>query len=91
MTPALIWVMIGATLCLMELLLPTAFIESAFGVSAFAIALLALIAPGIGYNIQIVLWMALSLLAFWALKRFIPNNTAPSLRQATEARTTTEI
>lgn len=91
MPPAFIWVIIGVVLCLMELLLPTAFIESAFGVSAFAIAFLILLMPGLSANLQIVLWMVLSFLAFWALKRFIPNHTAPSLRQATEARTTTEI
>lgn len=91
MPPALIWVIVGAVLCLMELLLPTAFLESAFGVSALVIALLAFLAPSLSVNIQIVLWMVLSFLFFWALKRFIPNHTAPSLRQATEARTTTEI
>ncbi|MEL6938419.1 MAG: NfeD family protein [Cyanobacteria bacterium J06598_1] len=89
MTPALIWVIVGVVLCLMELVLPTAFIESAFGVSAFAVALLSFVIPGVNY--QIALWMVLSLLVFWALKRFIPNNTAHSLREATEARTTTPI
>jgi len=91
MPPAFIWVIVGVALCIMELILPTAFIESAFGVSALAIALLTVLMPGLGVNIQIALWMVFSFLAFWALKRFIPNNTAPSLRQATEARTTTEI
>ncbi len=89
MTSALIWVIVGVVLCLMELLLPTAFIESAFGVSAFAVALFSLVIPSA--SVQIALWMALSLLTFWALKRFIPNRTAPALREATEARTTTEI
>ncbi|MEO1620942.1 MAG: NfeD family protein [Cyanobacteria bacterium J06632_3] len=89
MSPALLWVIIGVVLCLMELLLPTAFIESAFGVSAFAVALLSFVVPGL--NAQIALWMVLSLLTFWLLKRFIPNKTAPALREATEARTTTAI
>ncbi len=91
MTSAFAWVVVGVVLCLMELLLPTAFIESALGVSAFAIALLTLLIPSLSPSLQIVLWMVLSFLAFWALKRFIPDKTAPSLRQATEARTTTEI
>jgi len=81
--------MIGIVLCLMELLLPTAFIESALGVSAFIVALLTFVVPGVNY--QIALWMVLSALTFWALKRFIPNRTAPALREATEARTITEI
>ncbi|MEL6161525.1 MAG: NfeD family protein [Cyanobacteria bacterium J06623_5] len=89
MSSALMWVIIGAVLCLMELLLPTAFIESALGVSAFAVALLSFVVPSLNY--QIALWMLISLFTFWALKRFIPNRTAPALREATEARTTTAI
>ncbi|MEL6470611.1 MAG: NfeD family protein [Cyanobacteria bacterium J06623_4] len=89
MSSALMWVIIGTVLCLMELLLPTAFIESALGVSAFAVALLSLVVPSLNY--QIALWMLISLFTFWALKRFIPNRTAPALREATEARTTTAI
>ncbi len=89
MNNASIWVTIGVVLCAMELLIPTAFIESALGVSAFVVALLSLVVPG--WNYQIALWMVISLLLFWALKRFVPNRTAPTLREATEARTTTAI
>lgn len=89
MTPALIWMTIGIVLCLMELLLPTAFIESALGVSALIMALLSFVVPSVNY--QIALWVMLSMLMFWALKRFIPNRTAPALREATEARTITAI
>lgn len=89
MSAALVWVIVGVVLCLMELILPTAFIESALGVSAFVVALLTWFVPN--PNIQIVLWMLISMLMFWALKRFIPNRTAPALKEATEARTTTVI
>lgn len=89
MTPALTWVIIGVALCLLELMLPTAFVESALGVSAFLVALLTLVVPQVNY--QIALWVLFSLLIIWALKRFIPNRTAPALREATEARTTTAI
>lgn len=89
MTPALTWVIIGVVLCLMELMLPTAFVESALGVSAFLVALLTLVVPSVNY--QIALWVLFSLLILWALKRFIPNRTAPALREATEARTITAI
>ncbi|MEM9087578.1 MAG: NfeD family protein [Cyanobacteria bacterium P01_F01_bin.53] len=89
MSAALVWVIVGVVLCLMELILPTAFIESALGVSAFVVALLTWVVPN--PNIQIVLWMLISMLMFWALKRFIPNRTAPALKEATEARTTTVI
>ncbi|NJM99215.1 MAG: NfeD family protein [Phormidesmis sp. RL_2_1] len=89
MNAALIWIIIGVVLCLMELLLPTAFIESALGFSAFMVALLTFVVPNPNY--QIALWMLLSGVVFWALKRFIPNRTSPALREATEARTTTLI
>lgn len=89
MSAALVWVIVGVVLCLMELVLPTAFIESALGVSAFVVALLTWVVPN--PNLQIVLWMVISMLTFWALKRFIPNRTAPALKEATEARTTTVI
>ncbi|MBE9064649.1 NfeD family protein [cf. Phormidesmis sp. LEGE 11477] len=89
MNPPLTWLIIGIGFCLMEALIPSAFLESALGVSAFGVALLSLFVPGVNY--QIVLWMLLSALIFWALKRFVPNRTAPALRRATEARTTTAI
>ena len=89
MTPALVWVIIGVVLCLMELLIPTAFLESALGLSAFAVALLSFVVPSPNY--QVLLWVLISFLMFWALKRFIPNKTSPALREATEARTTTAI
>lgn len=89
MNAALVWVIVGAVFCLTELLIPTAFIESALGVSAFLVALLTFVIPS--PNIQIIVWMAISVLVFWSLKRFIPNNTASVLKEATEARTTTVI
>ena len=67
MNAALLWVIIGAVLCAMEILLPTAFIESALGVSAFIVALLTTVVPSLNY--QIALWMVLSVVIFWALKR----------------------
>lgn len=73
----------------MEVLIPSAFLESAFGISAFGVALLSLVVTSTNY--QIVLWMLLSAMIFWGLKRFVPNRTAPALRRATEARTTTAI
>jgi membrane protein implicated in regulation of membrane protease activity len=73
----------------MELLLPTAFLESALGVSALIVALLTGIVPT--FSGQVVLWMVLSLLMFWGLRRFVPKTTPPVLRDATEARTLTAI
>ncbi|MEL6138183.1 MAG: NfeD family protein [Cyanobacteria bacterium J06626_23] len=89
MSFTIFWIIVGVTLCLMELMIPTAFIESALGVSAFLTALLSLLITDFSY--QVALWMGLSLLTFWALKRFIPSKTAPTLQESTSARTLTSI
>jgi membrane protein implicated in regulation of membrane protease activity len=89
MSLTVFWVIVGVLLCLMELILPTAFIESALGVSAFVVALLSLIIRSFSW--QVALWMVFSLLAFWALRRFVPNKTPPALMDSTEARTLTAI
>jgi membrane protein implicated in regulation of membrane protease activity len=38
------WLILGTLLCLMELFIPTAFVESTLGISAFVVALVALVA-----------------------------------------------
>ncbi|PSN19783.1 hypothetical protein C7271_05535 [filamentous cyanobacterium CCP5] len=86
----LFWLIVGVVLCLMELLLPTAFVESALGVSAFAVALIALV-PGVPFGIQIGLWMVFSLACLFLLRRLVPQRTPYTLADSTEARTTTEI
>ena len=45
MNYVLFWVILGVVLCLMELFLPTAFVEFALGLSAFVVALVALVLP----------------------------------------------
>ena len=85
----LFWIVIGVVLCVMELVIPTAFLESALGVSAFLTGLLSLWVTDFGY--QIAVWMGLSLAVFWALKRLVPRKTAPTLRESTNARTLTSI
>lgn len=89
MNYALFWLILGAALCLMELFVPTAFVESALGFSAFVVALVALVVPSLG--LQIALWMVLSLAFIFALRRFVPKRTATLLLDATEARTLTAI
>ncbi|MEO0539620.1 MAG: NfeD family protein [Cyanobacteria bacterium P01_A01_bin.105] len=85
----LVWIVLGAVLCVMEMVLPSAFLESALGISALLTGLLSFWVPNFGH--QVALWMGLSLLMFWALKRLVPNNTAPTLRESTSARTLTAI
>ncbi|MCG8364889.1 MAG: NfeD family protein [Pseudanabaenales cyanobacterium] len=83
------WVVLGTVLCLMELFLPTAFVESTLGVSAFVVALLSLIVPQ--FSLQVLLWMILSLIFIFLLRRFAPKQTPYTLVESTEARTITAI
>ena len=85
----LFWVIVGTVLCLMELFLPTAFVESALGLSAFVVALLALVVPW--FSMQIALWAIFSLAFIFLLKRFVPKRTPYTLQDSTEARTLTTI
>lgn len=89
MSLPLFWLIVGGVLCLMELFLPTAFIEATLGVSALVVAGVALIIPN--FTIQAAIWMVLSVLANWALQRFVPKRTPYTLADSTEARTLTTI
>lgn len=85
----LFWLIIGVVLCLMELLLPTAFLESALGVSALLVALVALLP--VPFSLQLFLWMVFSLASLFLLRRLVPQRTPYTLADSTEARTLTEI
>ncbi len=81
----------GVALCVMELMIPTAFLESALGVSAIVVGFLTMLLPAVNFSWQVALWMVLSLLMFWALRRFSPRRQPPTLMDSTEARTITSI
>ena len=85
----LFWAILGAIFCLMELFLPTGFVESTLGLSAFIVALVALGVPS--FSFQIVVWVTLSLVFIFLLLRFVPKRTPYSLQESTEARTLTAI
>jgi membrane protein implicated in regulation of membrane protease activity len=85
----LFWAILGAVFCLMELFLPTGFVESTLGISAFIVAFFALAVPI--FSLQIVLWVALSLVFIFLLRRFVPTRTPFILQESTEARTLTAI
>ncbi|MDJ0706615.1 MAG: NfeD family protein [Leptolyngbyaceae cyanobacterium MO_188.B28] len=89
MTLTQFWVVLGTVLCLMELFLPTAFVESTLGISAFLVALLSLLVPQ--FNLQVLVWMVLSLIFIFLLRRFMPKRTPSTLVESTEARTITAI
>ncbi|NEZ63685.1 NfeD family protein [Leptolyngbyaceae cyanobacterium CCMR0082] len=90
MSLAIFWILLGVALCVMELMIPTAFLESALGVSAIAMGVLVMLLP-IAFSWQVALWMVLSMLLFWALRRFSPRRQPPALMDSTEARTITSI
>lgn len=91
MNLAIFWILLGVALCVMELMIPTAFLESALGVSAIVVGLIVMVLPLMAFSWQVALWMVLSLLMFWALRRFTPRRQPPALMDATEARTITSI
>jgi membrane protein implicated in regulation of membrane protease activity len=83
------WVVVGLVFCLMELFLPTAFIEFTLGISALIVAAVALIMPSFGA--QVVLWIALSVLCNLLLRRFLPKSMPKELEESREARALTAI
>lgn len=89
MSPALFWLMAGVVLCLMELFLPTAFIEATLGISALIVSIFALFIPQV--SIQVGLWLVFSVLTVLVLRRFLPKRTPYTLAASTEARTITAI
>lgn len=87
LTPTMVWVLIGAVLCLSELIVPTAFVASVLGLSAFGIALIAGFTP---LALQIALWIGLSTFLVLFSRRFVRQRAAKKL-DAVEAETLTEI
>lgn len=55
-SPSGVWAIVGTTLCLIELVVPTAFTAVCIGVSALLVALVAVVIPS-WIGAQIVIWM----------------------------------
>ncbi|HEY9616236.1 MAG TPA: NfeD family protein [Microcoleaceae cyanobacterium] len=87
LSPTLIWLLAGAGLCLAELVFPTAFVAFMLGISALIVAAVASFIP---FNLQVLLWMVVSLLLVVASRRLVRQRAAFKL-DATEAETLTEI
>lgn len=87
LSPTLIWLLAGAGLCLAELVLPTAFVAFMLGISALMVAAVAGFIP---FNLQVALWMVLSLVLVVASRRLVRQRAAFKLDD-TEAETLTEI
>ncbi len=86
----LLWLVAGAVLCLMELVLPTAFVAFMMGISAFVVALVSLIFPQLA--MQVFLWLALSTAFVLLSRRLVPvGRRITKIQDAIEAETLTEI
>lgn len=90
LSPAMLWLIAGSLLCLLELFLPTAFVAFLMGISAFAVALVAWILPA-AFPLHVVLWLLLSAGLVFLSRRFLPSARASKNLDAIEARTLTEI
>lgn len=89
-SPTLLWAIAGAILCLMELFVPTAFVEFMMGLSALLVAVISLFLPS--FSLQMVLWLVFSVLFIIASRRFLsPKRSALELGDDTEGRTLTAI
>jgi membrane protein implicated in regulation of membrane protease activity len=83
------WVVAGLVFCVMELFLPTGFVEVTLGASAFVVAIASLVIPALGP--QVILWLVLSVIFNLALRRFLPKSQPQMLEESREARTLTAI
>lgn len=89
-TSTLVWLIAGAVLCLLELLLPTAFVAFMMGISALVVALVSLLIPQL--SLQIILWLGLSASFVLLLRRFMPKaKPSRSIADSAIAETLTEI
>ncbi|BAZ83007.1 MAG: NfeD family protein [Sphaerospermopsis kisseleviana] len=90
-TFTLIWLVAGIILCLMELLLPTAFVEFMMGISAFAVALLSYLGLS-SLWLQVILWLLLSTVLVVFSRRFLqPPTRRSKISDAVIGETLTEI
>ncbi len=86
----LVWLIAGAILCSLELLLPTAFVAFMMGISAFIVALVSLLIPHL--SLQIILWLGLSTSFVLLSRRFLPKaKKNRSIQDAAMAKTLTAI
>jgi membrane protein implicated in regulation of membrane protease activity len=83
------WIGLGLALCLLELIFPTALVELVMGLSALLMAFASLIIPSFG--LQVFLWLVVSLMSLYAVRRLFPRQVPKILDESTEATTLTAI
>lgn len=85
----ILWLIAGLILCVMELVLPTAFVELTMGISAVIVACVAWFVPSL--IVQVALWLLLSIGLAVMLRRLLPKRTTPIIEDAKNAKTLTAI
>jgi membrane protein implicated in regulation of membrane protease activity len=83
------WIGIGLALCVLELIFPTAFVELVMGLSAILVAFVSLVLPYFG--LQVLLWMVVSLVSIFLVRRYLPRKVPKILQESLEAITLTAI
>jgi membrane protein implicated in regulation of membrane protease activity len=87
----LIWLLGGSVLCLMELFLPSAFVEFMMGISALIVGLLSLVGLG-NLWLQVTAWLVLSTVLIVLSRRFLqPRGRKSRLLDNVVAETLTAI
>jgi membrane protein implicated in regulation of membrane protease activity len=89
-SPSGLWLIVGVTLCLVELLVPTAFMAVCMGVSALLVSLIALLLPS-WIGIQIASWMVLSCGLIVVGYRLNKQRGSRKIQAATEAEALTAM
>ena len=90
MSITLIWLIVGACLCLSELFIPTAFVAFMMGISAFIVALLSLAVGNL--SLQALCWLLLSTSLIVLTRKYIsPPRRKSKIRDAVLGETITEI
>jgi membrane protein implicated in regulation of membrane protease activity len=83
------WIGVGLALCVLELVFPTAFVELVMGLSAILVAFASLLLPHFG--LQVLLWMVVSLVSIFLVRRYLPRKLPKILEESVEATTLTAI
>ncbi|ANV88314.1 MULTISPECIES: NfeD family protein [unclassified Picosynechococcus] len=92
LNPLMVWLIIGAVLCSLEFIFPTAFMEFMLGLGAVAVAVIVYLIPSLNPNIQIFLWLLFSTIAIVSSRRFFtPKTSIRTLSDAADAETLTAI
>ncbi len=89
MSIPVLWTIAGLILCILEFVIPTAFVELTMGISAIAVAVISPAVPAIG--LQVAIWLGLSVLLNLILKRLMPATRPRIIEDSKEAQTLTEI